>query len=288
MSVKSLFTKRVCRYTCAALASAVTTFIAMNSLSYASAQTCNLHDATRWQLALNDAEVEQTPEYIRSVTEAFLKACPERPEFAEASRIAGIAAADTGDASAAVRHFQNAGWMRDLLSNFYTVSSYLASGEDKAAWRHRDQMVEMWRTRLDRHPQVSVTAQPTELGMIYQVYFSKPDEDSSTRAAWIAVPYGPGWPATLTFSKDRMRLAMRKISLGDVDEGFRYVDLQRCQGRRFLGRIETTLSVTDFDGAAQAGLLAYLADPDLAIASSNGQIRTCVMPSRLLPSTPKR
>lgn len=288
MSVKPFFTKRTRRYVSAALASAVTTFVAMQTYYKAHAQDCTIHDASRWQLALTDSQIEQTPAHIRAQTEGFLQACPSRPEYAEASRIAGIAAADMGDAKAAVAHFQNAGWMRDLQSNFYAISAYLAVGEDRAAWRHRDQMIQMWRNRLERHPKVSVVAEPAKRGMIYQVYFPKTDSDTGTRAAWVAVPYGPGWPATLTFSRDRMRLAFQKIRAGEADQDFRYVDLHRCRGRRSLGRIELALSVTDFDAAAKAALSAYLASPDLGLEHMENQVRTCVMAARLLPSAPTR
>ncbi len=279
--------KRTKRYIGAAVATAVTTVLAMSALSEADAQTCSLRDVTGWQLALSDPLEEQSPEYIRDITETFLEMCPERPEFFEASRIAGMAATDMGDAKSAVSHFRNAGRMNSLLANFYAISAFAANGDERAAWRTRDQMVERWRNRLERSDQVSVSAEPVDLGMIYQLSFLDIDEESGTRAAWVAVPYGPGWPATLSFSSDRMRLALRRTGTDQASPDFRYVDLNRCRGRRTLGRIDASVPSPDFDAAARASLTAYLADPDLPKASDS-EIDLCVWPARLLPSAPKR
>lgn len=283
MGGKIKLSKRKRRYIGAAIATAVTTFVAMDLVAKAEAQTCFLRDATEWQLALHDTEQEQSPEYIRSVTEAFLTTCPDRPEYQDASRIAGIAAADMRDVEAAAAHFRNAGRLTDLMSNFYAISTFSAAGDAKQAWRVRDQLVESWRTRLERHPSVSVSAEPLEHGMLYQIYFSEIDREAGTRAAWVAVPFGPGYPATLSFSHDRMRLALRKARAAE-DFDFRYVDLHRCQGRRTLGRIDNKVSTQDFDAAARASLSAYLANPD---QPEPGAITICTFPGRLLPSAPK-
>jgi len=280
------FSKRHRRYIGAAIAAGVTTFTAFMSMQPAHAQSCTLQDATRWQLALHDTEAEQSPAHVRSVTEAFLIACPNRPEFPEASRVAGMAAADMQDAESARVHFLNAGRMTDVLSNFYAMSTFHKIGDAKTTWRLRDQMVETWRTRLERHPMVSVSAEPMKDGMIYELYFAQTDQNSRMRAAWVAVPYGPGWPATLSFSQDRMRLALRKARAARHNE-FNYVDLNRCHGRRTLGRIKTTLSSADFDAAARASLMAYLANPDQPNQRDGDQIEVCVLPTRLLPGIPK-
>ena len=260
----------------------------MNTFYKANAQACGLQDAMEWQLALHDTQIEQSPEHIAAVTETFLEACPERPEFFDASRIAGIASADLGDARAAAEHFKNAGPMTDRLSNFYAMSSFVTAGERKSAWRLRDQFIEAWRSRLDRHPQVSVQAQPFDDGMIYQLYFSELDKDTGIQAAWVAVPYGPGWPATLTFSRDPLRLAFRRARTGRESDEIRYVDLHRCFKRRSLAQITTTLTRAEFDAAAQASLKAYQACPDNDAGSARSLVEICYSPARLFPGIPRR
>ncbi len=282
MNVKTLFTKRVRRYACAALATTVTTFVGIQSLMPAEAQTCSIHDATKWQLAITNSEIELTPAYIRFATERFLRACPDRPEFASASRVAGIAAADMGDANAAVRHFKNARPMRDVMSNFYAIAANLAIQEDLSAWRIRDEMIDVWHDRLDRHPMVSISRVELDLGTIYQVHFAERSDGEGAGAAWVAVPAGPGWPATISFSNNPMQLALRQIRTGSDDEA-RYIDLNRCYARRSLGRLDARLSSVDFDGAAQAGLTAYLAAPDMQVEMSDQAISPCVLHGRLLP-----
>jgi hypothetical protein len=286
MTVKTLFTKRVRRYLGALLAAAVTTFIGMQTMMKAEAQTCTLSDATKWQLAITNSEVELTPAYIRFVTETFLKSCPERPEFASASRVAGIAAADMGDAGAAAQHFRNAGPMQDVLSNFYAIAAHLAVNEDLAAWRLRDTMIADWHARLERHPLVSVNPVKLDLGTIYQVHFAGASDAAGPRASWVAVPTGPGWPATISFSNSPFQIALRQISNGG-ETSARYIELNRCYDRRALGRLDARTSSVDFDGAAQAGLTAYLAAPDMQVEASERAISPCVLHGRLLP-TPKR
>ena len=279
--------KRTKRYVGAALATAVTTLMAMAALSEAGAETCTLRDATDWQLALSDPMEEQSPEYIRQVTERFLEACPQRPEFFEASRVAGMAATDMDDAKGAAEHFENAGRMTNLMANFYAISAFAATGDERRAWRTRDQMVERWRNQLERSSTVTLSAIPVEAGMIYRLNFAQVSKDSGTRAAWVAVPYGPGWPATLSFSRDRMRLALQRTGTDQSPPDFHYVDLNRCQGRRTLGRIETSVSSVEFDDAATASLLAYLADPDVPSRRAD-DVTVCTWPKRLLPPAPKR
>ncbi|MEO1324141.1 MAG: hypothetical protein AAFV59_14160 [Pseudomonadota bacterium] len=280
-------TKRTRRYLGALIAAGVTTFLAMNLVSGAHAQGCGLKDATSWQLALHDEDVEQSPDYIRAVTESFLSACPVRPEYADASRIAGIAAADMNDVEAASEHFRNAGPMQGVSANFYAMMVFHLAGDPVLAWRSRDNLVGAWHRRLSRHDKVSISAESVPGGTIYQVYYSETDRESGVRAAWVAVPSGPGLPATLTFSNERMRMAFHRIRAAE-DDDFRYVDLHRCHGRRTLGRIETSVSVTEFDAAARASLTAYLANPDLPVLSARNEVQMCAFPARLFPGVPKR
>ena len=280
-------TKRTRRYLGALIATGVTTFLAINMVSEAQAQDCGLRDATAWQLALHDETEEQSPEYIRTVTEAFLSACPMRPEYADASRIAGIAAADMNDVEAAAAHFRNAGPMQGVSANFYAMTVFHLANNPVLAWRSRDNLVDAWHRRLERHDKVSISIETVSGGTIYQIYYAETDRESGVRATWVAVPAGPGLPATLSFSNERMRMAFRKIRAAE-DDDLRYVDLHRCHSRRTLGRIEASVSVTDFDAAARASLTAYLADPDLPQRSAQNEVQMCAFPTRLFPGVPRR
>jgi hypothetical protein len=287
MGDQKQLSKRKRRIISAVIATTVTTLLALSAVSSADAQSCTIQDATNWQLAINDREQELSPDYIRTNTEAFLQACPERPEFYDASRIAGIAAADMGDPHAAAQHFRNAGRMTNLLSNFYAMGSFLAIGEERLAWRVRDMTVDAWRSRLDRHPHVSVAASAQKHGMIYQVNFATPDKEPKLRAAWVAVPNGPGWPATLGFSSDRMRLALKRTSSGSGGAVVEFIDLNRCLGRRTLGEVKTPMSTQMYQKTATASLNAYLASPDIPRGREKRDIQICTWPSRLLPGPPK-
>lgn len=285
--LKRYFGKRTRHYLGAIIAAAVTSFVAMNMLSKAWAQDCSLSVAMEWQRSLNSTDIEQSPEHISEATEAFLNTCPARPEFFEASRIAGMAAADLGDLERAAQHFENAGPMTERLANFYAISTFLAVDKDRIAWRTRDRLVEAWRSRLERASQVSLSAEPVAGGMIYQVFFQETDKNTGIRAAWVAVPTGPGWPATLTFSRDPMRLAFRKVRTGAAQSDLRYVDFHRCFARRSLGEITTKLTSTEFDAAARASLTAYLANPDQHTRRTEARLEVCYSPARLLPDVPK-
>ncbi|MEL7040341.1 MAG: hypothetical protein AAGL90_02385 [Pseudomonadota bacterium] len=284
---KPLLSKRARRYLGAAIATAVTTFIAMSTIYSAKADTCNLHDAMSWQQALSDPEIEQTPEYIRFITEAFLNACPARPEVFEARRIAGMAAADMGDPKAAAQHFADAGPMSDKTANFYAISALLAIGQDRQAWQLRDQMIAAWHRRLDRHPDVFIAKNISARGTIYEVYFSRLDRNSNTSRVWVAVPNGPGWPASLAISKERLSLAMHRIRAGTLDAQTRFVDLNRCGGRHALGQISGATLSEALDPATETQLRKYLQQPDKQVPRDGARIRPCLWPARLLPGVPK-
>ena len=285
MGGKIRLSHRTKRYLGATIAAAVTTLIGLNLSPKAEAQTCSLNDAMQWQLALSDPGIEQTPDHIREATEAFISACPDRPEIPDAHRVAGMAAADMDDAAAAAKHFKRAAPMQDLSSNFYAMASFLAVGESRAAWRLRDTVVERWRSRLDRHPHVLIDSEATEHGMIYSVSYTQTQPSSGPSAAWIAVPFDAGWPATLSFSNRDFRVALRKARGGEAAQDNRYVDFNRCHQRRSIGQLSASVSSVDFDASAKASLIAYLADPDGAARAPDSP-QPCFMPSRLLPNTP--
>ena len=270
----------------AIIASIVTTIVAMTAISAADAQTCTLRDVDAWHSALNDPQMEQSPDYILEVTETFIRACPMRPERFEAHRIAGMAAADHGDVTAAVQHFRDAGRMTNVLANFYAISVYATAGDHRTAWRTRDQMVEAWRSRLERDPNLSVSAIPHRKGMIYEIGFGDGHFSDEPQTTWVAVPFGPGWPASLSLSGDGFRASLRAEVSDTGGTVPVFYDLNRCGGRSNLDIVSSSIAGEDFHDSAMRTLTRYLADPDRPTTRSK-QIELCVWPSRLLPS-PKR
>jgi hypothetical protein len=287
MFVKTSFTTLICRYACAVLASFVTTFIAFNASPIASAQetTCSWRDVSAWQMQISEPEEEQTPEYMLRVTKAFLDKCPNRPEIKDAYRIAGLASVDSGDAAAAVSYFEAAAPLRDLTARFYQISALLADGKSRTAWQARDEMVEDWLNKLARDPTINVDTRTVRGGEVHAVTFTKRDRETGIGAAWIAVPSGAGWPATLTVGSERQLSAFHRIRTG---ADLRHVDLYRCRSRRILAKSAEAIPADEMDVSAETTLVAYLARPDkYGRAEAGESLNVCIWPKRLLPPPPR-
>ena len=286
MTLKTSFTKPVLRFMGAVLAAIVTTIVGLYPTPSAEGQTsdCSLRDVSVWQMQLTEPAEEATPAYILRVTEAFLNTCPGRPEIREASKIAGMAATDMGEAKRAVAHFANAGWLHDDTARFYHAAALLANGQADAAWAVRDLMIEDWLDQLSYNPQVDVETTKVPGGTIYALLFMHPDQDTGIGAAWLAAPDGAGWPATLSIGSERQMTAFHRMRAGAQAPKLRHVDLYRCRSRRLLAKAERAIPVDQMQTAATATLIGYLADPDRLAKTEPGQpLATCLWPQRLFP-----
>lgn len=286
MAVNSSFTKSARRVSCAILAGFVTTFIALHPGASAEIlpRDCSLRDVGAWQAQLVDREQELSPEYILEVTEAFLTRCPARPEVREASKVAGIAATEAGQAMRARHHFDRAGILYEQRANFYKAAILLATGEPDRAWALRDQLVADWLEDLSANPQVAVDTQAIHGGRMYTVQFARPDAESGIQTAWVGVPVGPGWPATLTMGSARQRTAFHRLRAGPDAVSRPHVDYYRCRGRRLLAQVEHSMAMSELDEAARTTLISYFSAPDAAHRTDReGTIGTCLWPWRLLP-----
>ncbi len=286
MTINASFTKTLWRIGSAVLASAVTTFVGLYPFLFAEAQArdCSLRDVAVWQTQLVDPGEEATPAYILEVTEAFLIACPDRPEVREASKIAAMAATDMGEAAKAVAHFARAGWLHDDNARFYHAAALLGDGQPGEAWAVRDLMVEDWLDRLSSDPQVEVETRQVRGGTIHAVQFRQPDKQTGIGAAWIAVPHEAGWPATLTIGSARQITAFHRLRAGAEAPALHHVDLYRCRARRLLARAEIAIPQAEAQTAAVTTLIGYLASPDMLAKTEKGQpLATCLWPGRLLP-----
>lgn len=252
----------------------------------AEAQTgdCSLRDVAAWQTQLVAPDEEATPAYILAVTEAFLNACPERPEVREASKIAAMAATDKGEAAKAVAHFAKAGWLYDDNARFYYAAALLANGQPGEAWAVRDLMVADWLERMSYDSQIEIETRQVRGGTIHAVRFMRPDKQTGIGAAWIAVPDGAGWPATLTIGSVRQVTAFHRLRAGAETPALRHVDLYRCRARRLLAKAQTAIPRGEVETAALTTLIGYLDSPDMLAKTEKGQpLATCLWPGRLLP-----
>lgn len=296
MAVKTSLTKHLARYGCAIVASLCTTLLGTRTpiwhmaaaeeltVSYTS-DACSLRDVTAWQTQLNDPQEEASPDYIYRVTNDFLTACPDRPERREANRIAGMAAVDMGAAETAMRHFDDAGRIPLGVPRFYHMAALLAAGRGQEAWLLRDTTVADWWDRLSYEPTVQLDRIDVMGGTVYAVAFLQPDQETGIKAAWIAVPEGKGWPATLTLGQSRQLTAFHRMRAGEGTAPLRHIDLYRCRGRRLLARTDSDIPMDEAQTLARVALIAYLNDPDGFEPSERGApLNTCLWPQRLLPT----
>ena len=286
MAINVSFTKFLRRLGAGVLATGVTTFIAVYPRAGAEIQPqdCSLRDVGAWQAQLVDREQELSPGYILRVTEAFLARCPTRPEVREASKVAGIAATNAGEPARALRHFERAGQLYDERANFYKAAVLLANGEAQRAWALRDQLVADWLEELAGDPLVAVESHAIRGGFMHTVRFARPDHDSGIGTAWIGVPDGPGWPATLTMGAGRQRTAFHRLRAGAQSAPMQHVDYYRCRGRRLLAETEASIAMSELDEAARLTLIGYFTAPDgTTRQTGEGTLKTCLWPSRILP-----
>ncbi|MEM9053843.1 MAG: hypothetical protein AAGB16_00835 [Pseudomonadota bacterium] len=288
MSLNPSLIKTLGRWAFAGLTSVITTFIGLYGDPFAIGQEldCGLQDVATWQSQLNEPTEEASPEYVLRVTEIFLKTCPNRPETRDAHRVAAMAAVDIDDADRALGHFDQALPLPTAQSQFYYAAALLAANQQDEAWTVRDQMIDSWAARIKRQRSVSLDETTVPGGRVYRLTYQALDDETGFRMAFIAVPDGEGWPATVTLGADRQLSAFHRLRAGADAKPLRHIDLYRCRGRRLLARSDKTLSVDDTTLAAQTSLTAYLANPDTEFGM-DGDISPCLWPERLLPAPPR-
>jgi len=288
MSLNTSLIKTLGRWTFATLTSVITTFLGLYGDPFAIGQEvdCGISDVAVWQTQLSEPTEEASPEYILRVTEAFLSACPNRPEIRDAHRIAAMAAVDLDNADRALAHFDQALPLPTAQSQFYYAAALLAANQQDHAWAIRDEMVESWATRIKRNRNVMLDETSVPGGRVYRLTYQAMDNETGFRMAFVAVPNGAGWPATVTLGADRQLSAFHRLRAGADAKPLRHIDLYRCRGRRLLARSDKTLSVDDTTLAAQTSLMAYLANPDTEFGLDGG-ITPCLWPERLLPAPPR-
>ncbi|MEM6534686.1 MAG: hypothetical protein AAF613_03505 [Pseudomonadota bacterium] len=273
------------RWSGAAIAAATATLVGLYPAPSAmpGEDGCSLSDVMVWQSQINDPQEEATPDYLRRVSEAFVRECPERPEVTHAHKIAGLAANTLGDTRAAITHFEGAGWARDMTANFAYAAALLAEGEAERAWQVRDDIVAAWRAKIERSAEVDLSIHELEAGKVLRLTFA--GAGGAPQTSWTAIPDGPGWPATLSAGKDRALTAFRNMRDAGRAPDLRVIDFYRCGGRRILARLDQPVDMAELDRAALTAMAAYLARPDETVANSTeDRLSMCLWPQRLLPS----
>lgn len=275
--------KRLLRYLSALIVSVICTYTGMQRTALAQTEPvadCSLNDVFSWQQRLESPEEEATPAYVQRVSEAFIAACPNRPEVSEAHRIAGLAAGWGKNIEAAATHFELAGHVTDVDSLFMHAAVRLALGDKQQAWHLRDAAIEFWLVRLSRQGIGDIEIDQLDNGQLISINFRMADKDNRQSTLWIAKPGGAGWPAALTVSSDRQLNTLHRLRAGDSARDLHMIRLYRCTSRKLLGRSATPVSDEDVAATAKAALSAYLADPDVP---KPGKIESCLFAARMLP-----
>lgn len=277
---------RLRRYIGAVIATAVTTWVEAHNLARGQETIgqCTRNDVAVWHLALLEPEMPPSPTAILETTEAFLSACPDRPEAQQALAIAGMASVDLGDAERALSYFEQVDQLTTVRQRFYHTSALLAVGRERDAWDLRDQVIDIWLADVtaDTNAELSMRVMPT--GRLIHLKYMNSQRLDGVQSAWIALPDKAGWPASirLTQSPEGRFQPVELFSL--AQDAPTYVELYRCRSRRFLARIATNMEQAETNANAYTALSAYLANPDPEPAKKPvEQIRTCLWPDRLLP-----
>ncbi len=272
--------KRLFRYLGALIVSLVSTHSGLMRFALADIPACGLSDVAAWQMSLDDPTEEATPAYVRGVSEAFIEACPDRPEVAEAHRIAGQSAAYDKDVAGAAAHFDAAGYVTDVETLFLHAAVRSALGETERASKLRDEAIDHWISRIERRGLAEIEVRDADGGELIGIHFKRTDPDTNISDLWIARPDGAGWPAALKVTSERQLNAFHRLRAGEDAAQLRFVRLYRCHTRRVLARTSEPVTQADIRAAAELGLRAYLANPDTA---QRGAMQRCLLAEHMLP-----
>lgn len=272
--------KRLFRYIGALIVSLVSTHSGFSRYAWADIPACGLSDVSAWQMALEYPAEEATPAYVRKVSEAFIAACPDRPEVAEAHRIAGQSAAYDKDIAGAAQHFDQAGYVTDIETLFLHAAVRAARGETDRASILRNDAIDHWVSRIERRGLADIEVLDADGGQLIGVHFRKTDPETKISDLWIAKPDGAGWPAALKVTADRQLNAFHRLRAGDTATEQSYIRMYRCNARRMLARTSAPVTRAEVRAAAELGLRAYLANPDDA---PRGTLQRCLFAEYMLP-----
>lgn len=243
---------------------------------------CSLSDVARYRTALLEPVQEATPAYIRRVSEAFIRQCPDRPETGEARLTAARAALDSGDAAAAAGHYAHARMAGTEMSALHHLDhslALLATGRSAEARRAHRLARDAWQDALARQGIRDIRSIRSAGGTIISVRFPGPDPAGGVRALWLGLPDGPGLPASVQLRSDPFRAALQTLR---TQRPAGVLSQHRCQGTSLLLETGEGTDAADMEMIAISALRAYLRRPDRPVSTGNALTQACLTPERIL------
>lgn len=281
--------KSLLRALCALMAGLVSVLLAdRHSLAQTrteKAPACASIDYIDYQALRRTAPIEGTPAEYLALAEAFLERCAARPEAGRVALQAARHALDTGQARKALDYFNMArigfaSFQRQDRLDYMTA--LILNGEAPLAWAMRDAEIALWLEKLAFDGLASVETIRLRDGLVYKIVFDAVDPARRESVAWLAAPFGAGFPATISLSADKALIALLKLRAGEAATGLQQLKLRRCHGQDTLASQIDAMTETDAHDRAMAAAKAYLAQPDHVQATAPGQpIATCYHAERL-------
>lgn len=286
--------KKVMKFTGPIVAGLVTLLVGHSYYAFADiesnqatpAPACSSLDYINLQQDKATSTVEMTPSYALSLSEAFITRCPDRPEVARVSLTAAQEALDAGNAEAAYTHFHKAlarGASFDQQARMDFMTMLLANGRDQLAWDLRDEEVALWLAKLDEDGLTRISSREFTNGTIYALSFDEIDPVRRERLTWVAVPNGPGFPASISLSSEVQLIALARLRVGAASRNMQQIVYTTCADRDTLSTTFTGFKEENVEKLANGMLMDYLAAPESLMERDEGDsITTCLTPERML------
>jgi hypothetical protein len=281
--------KTVLHLICAIVAGLVATLLA-HTHSFAQenitdTEPCSQQDYITYLDGLKSHTTEGTPLEHLQLAEAFMAKCRDRPETGRVALRAARNALDAGRSEVALSYFDQA---RLSFASFTQqnridyITTLILNGQENLAWRLRDSEVHGWLEKLDHDGIASVEIIRLRDGLIYKATFDAVDPKRRESLAWLALPDGAGFPATISLSSEDAMIALAKIRYGKAGNSLKQIKLRKCHGQVTLLSDLNDLSETKANTIAMAAAKAYLAAPDRVAKTEPGQpIASCFDLDRL-------
>lgn len=276
--------RKLMRVICAIMAGAVALLLGHDAYAETEA-ACSPADYRAYQDALISPSIEGAPHELLEISEGFLHDCPARPEAPRVALAAARQALDSGDAGRALEHFQTAlegGVYFPHQSRMDYITANLANDNDALAWQLRDAEITHWFEELTETGMARIEQIRLRDGLVYRMEFDAVDPGRRVHLAWMAVPFGPGFPVTITSQSEAQLIALLSLRAGPAAESLEQLVLNRCRGRETLYSTLNGLDESDAERRAMEVIKIYLANPDRLEARPAGlPMATCFATDRV-------